>query len=123
MRAKPPKLNAKKPRIQRTRNYVLRHQGAAIDLLPFPGLGAESVTLEDESFKPHIQELVHALRRGASARPAASLGDNYHLEIDGRATAFWISLHFSDAGLTKLNRVHVLSCAPRNSDVEWIGIG
>lgn len=80
--------------------------------LPPAELNEEDVTIERETFRPHLPELFEVLREGDVVMPAPLVQSDSVFVVEGDTRSFWIRIWHTDETRTKVARAHVLSCLP-----------
>jgi len=81
--------------------------------LPPAEIAEEDASLEREEFRPHLPELLNALRIGGTVNPAPIVQSDSVFVIDGKTRSFWVRLWHADQSRTRIVRAHILSCLPR----------
>jgi hypothetical protein len=64
--------------------------------LPPAEINIDGVTLEREDFRPHVDQLLEALRAGVTAVPAPVVMSDSVFVIEGTSRTFWIRVWHTD---------------------------
>jgi hypothetical protein len=80
--------------------------------LPPAEINYAGVTVERAEFKPYLDELLAALRRGGVAKPAPMVMSESIFVIDGQTRSYWVRLWHTDESREKIDRLHVTACLP-----------
>jgi hypothetical protein len=79
------------------------------------------ILVQFDLFKPHVPELLAALRAGTLAHPVPVMLDGSTFAIHGATRTFWVKLwHTNGSELTKIERAQVISCLPSTRGVQVI---
>ena len=81
--------------------------------LPPAEVNLQGITLERETFRPHLSELLEILQDGVTARPAPVVMSNSTFIIDGDTRTFWVRIWHMEGDLTTIDRLHLTSAVPR----------
>jgi hypothetical protein len=101
-----------KKRDHQTEFRLLLESGDPLDLPPAE-VPDGAVLVQFDKLKPYIPELLETLRSGTRAEPVAVMNDGSTFAIHGDTRTFWVKLwHTAGSGLTKVERVQVISCLP-----------
>lgn len=107
-----------KKRYQGTETRLLLEADEPIELPPAE-IAETAVIAQFENFKPHVPELVAALRAGTMADPVPVMLDGSTFAIHGETRTFWVKLwHTAGTELTKIERAQVISCLPLTRGVQ-----
>jgi hypothetical protein len=107
-----------KKRNQQTETRLLLESEEPVELPPAE-IDDNAVLVQFEKFKPHIPELLDALRRGTVAEPVPVMLDGSTFAIHGATRTFWVKLwHAAGSDLTRIDRAQVISCLPSTRGVQ-----
>lgn len=109
-----------KKRNQQTESRLLLEGDDPIELPPAE-IDAAAVIAQFESFKPHVPELLEALRAGAVAEPVGVMNDGSTFAVHGQTRTFWVKLwHAANSELTRIERAQIISCLPTMRGVQVV---
>src|SRR5258706_11626907 len=101
-----------KKRNEQTETRLLLESSEPVELPPAE-IADRDVLVQFDQFKPFVPELLEELRDGVTAHPVAVMNDGSTFAIHGETRTFWVKLwHAAGSGLTKIERVQVISCLP-----------
>ncbi|SRR5713226_4687578 len=101
-----------KKRDHQTETRLLLESGEPVELPPAE-VADGAVLVQFEQLKPYIPELLDELRAGTNTEPVAVMNDGSTFAIHGATRTFWVKLwHTAGSGLTKIERVQIISCLP-----------
>jgi hypothetical protein len=107
-----------KKRNQQTETRLLLESGEPVELPPAE-IGDRDVLVQFDQFKPFVPELLEELRDGTIAEPVAVMNDGSTFAIHGETRTFWVKLwHAAGTGMTKIDRVQIISCLPSTRGVQ-----
>lgn len=81
-------------------------------VLPPAAVDEAGVTIEREEFRPHLPDLLAALREGGIVDPAPIVQSDSLFIVEGEIRTFWVRLWHTDDSRTRIVRLHVVSCLP-----------
>ena len=109
-----------KKRNEQTETRLLLESIDPVELPPAE-INDRSVLVQFEKFKPHIPELLEALRAGTIAEPVPVMIDGSTFAIHGDTRTFWVKLwHAAGSDMTKIDRAQVISCLPSTRGVQVV---
>lgn len=88
--------------------------------LPPAEIDAAAIVVQFETFKPHLPELLEALRAGTLAEPVPVMMDGSTFVVHGATRSFWVKLWHSSPEMTRVERAQVISCLPSTRGVQII---
>jgi len=107
-----------KKRNQQTESRLLLEGEEPLELPPAE-IEDSAVIAQFDSFRPHIPELLEALRAGTVAEPVAVMNDGSTFAVHGETRTFWVKLwHAAGSDLARVERVQVISCLPSTRGVQ-----
>lgn len=80
--------------------------------LPPAEINEPGVTVERAEFKPYLDELFTALRRGGEVRPAPMVMSDSIFVIDAETRTFWVRVWHRNPERTQIDRLHISACLP-----------
>ena len=109
-----------KKRNQQTESRLLLEGDDAVELPPAE-IDAAAVIAQFDSFRPHIPELLEALRAGTVAEPVTVMNDGSTFAVHGPTRTFWVKLwHAAGSDLTRIERAQIISCLPSTRGVQVV---
>jgi hypothetical protein len=109
-----------KKRNQQTESRLLLEGEEPIELPPAEIEGS-AVIAQFDSFRPHIPELLEALRAGTVAEPVTVMNDGSTFAVHGLTRTFWVKLwHAAGSDLTRIERAQIISCLPSTRGVQIV---
>ena len=100
-----------KKRNQQTETRLLLESDDPVELPPAE-VEEKAVVLQFETFRPHVPELLEALRAGTWAEPVPVMMDGATFVVHGATRSFWVKLWHSSEERTSIDRVQIISCLP-----------
>src|ERR687890_1733329 len=100
-----------KKRNQQTETRLLLESDEPVELPPAE-VAESAVVLQFETFRPHVPELLDALRAGTWAEPVPVMMDGATFVVHGATRSFWVKLWHSSEERTSIDRVQIISCLP-----------
>ena len=86
--------------------------------LPPAEIDETAVIVNFDSYRPHVPELLEALRAGTEAEPVPVMLDGSTFVVHGATRSFWVKLWHSSEELTRVVRAQVVSCLPSTRGVQ-----
>lgn len=109
-----------KTRNEQIENSMLLESATEIELPPAE-VDEADVTLQFETFRPFVPELIEELEEGTIAETVPVIKDGSTFQIHGETRTFWVKLwHAADSEMTEIRRVQVLNCLPRMRNVRIV---
>jgi hypothetical protein len=108
-----------KKRNQQTETRLLLESDDPVELPPAE-VAEKAVVLQFETFRPHVPELLEALRAGTWAEPVPVMMDGATFVVHGATRSFWVKLWHSSEERTAVERVQIISCLPSTRGVQII---
>ncbi|MBA3239891.1 MAG: hypothetical protein H0T60_01530 [Acidobacteria bacterium] len=108
-----------KKRNQQTESRLLLESDEPIELPPAE-VDEKAVVLQFETFRPHVPELLAALREGGWAEPVPVMMDGATFVVHGATRSFWVKLWHASPERTAVERVQIISCLPSTRGVQII---
>jgi hypothetical protein len=108
-----------KKRNQQTETRLLLESDDPVELPPAE-VEEKAVVLQFETFRPHVPELLAALREGTWAEPVPVMMDGATFVVHGATRSFWVKLWHSSEERTAVERVQIISCLPSTRGVQII---
>ena len=108
-----------KKRNQQTETRLLLESDDPVELPPAE-VEEKAVVLQFETFRPHVPELLEALRAGTMAEPVPVMMDGATFVVHGATRSFWVKLWHSSEERTTVERVQIISCLPSTRGVQII---
>ena len=108
-----------KKRNQQTEARLLLEDDGPVELPPAE-VEESAVVLQFEQFRPHVPELLEALRAGTVAEPVPVVMDGATFVVHGATRSFWVRLWHSSPERTRVERAQVVSCLPSTRGVQLI---
>jgi hypothetical protein len=108
-----------KTQTQRTDARLLLESDAPVELPPAE-VEESAVVLQFENLRQYVPELLETLRAGTTAALVPVMLDGSTFAVHTRTRTFWVKLWHSPAGMTRVERVQVLSCLPSTRGVRVI---
>ncbi|HEU4596794.1 MAG TPA: hypothetical protein VFS10_16770 [Pyrinomonadaceae bacterium] len=108
-----------KKRNQQTEARLLLESDDPVELPPAE-VADGAVVLQFETFRPHVPELLAALREGTLAEPVPVMMDGATFVVHGATRSFWVKLWHSSEERTAVERVQIISCLPSTRGVQII---
>ncbi|MDQ3906719.1 MAG: hypothetical protein M3268_00055 [Acidobacteriota bacterium] len=107
-----------KTQTQRTDARLLLESDEPVELPPAQ-VDESAVVLQFENVRQYVPELVETLRAGTVAELVPVMNDGSTFAVHTATRTFWIKLwHRGDSGMTRIERVQVLSCLPSARGVQ-----
>ena len=107
-----------KKRNEQTETRLLLESGDPVELPPAE-VDERALLVQFDQFRPFIPELLEELRDGCTAEPVAVMNDGSTFAIHGDTKTFWVKLwHAAGTGMTRIDRVQVLSCIPSTRGIQ-----
>ncbi len=107
-----------KTQTQRTDARLLLESDEPVELPPAQ-VDESAVVLQFENVRQYVPELVETLRAGTVAELVPVMNDGSTFAVHTATRTFWIKLwHRGDSGMTRIERVQVLSCLPSTRGVQ-----
>ncbi len=107
-----------KTQTQRTDARLLLESDEPVELPP-ADVDESAVVLQFENVRQYVPELVETLRAGTVAELVPVMNDGSTFAVHTRTRTFWVKLwHRGDSGMTRVERVQVLSCLPSTRGVQ-----
>jgi hypothetical protein len=107
-----------KTQTQRTDARLLLESDEPVELPPAE-VEESAVVLQFENVRQYVPELVEALRAGTAAELVPVMNDGSTFAVHTATRTFWVKLwHRGDSGMTRVERVQVLSCLPSTRGVQ-----
>lgn len=107
-----------KKRNEQTESRLLLESGEPVDLPPAE-ISDTAVLAQFDQYRPHIPELLEALRGGTIAEPVPVMMDGSTFAIHGATRTFWVKLwHTPNSEMTKIERAQIISCLPSTRGVQ-----
>lgn len=101
-----------KKRNEQTESRLLLESSDPVELPPAE-VDESAVILQFDKFKPFIPELLEELREGTTAEIVPVMNDGSTFAIHCETKTFWVKIwHAPDSGMTKIERVQIMSCVP-----------
>ncbi len=88
--------------------------------LPPAQIEESAIVVQFDSHKPHVPELLDALRAGTVAEPVPVMMDGSTFAVHGETRTFWVKLWHASEELTRIERAQVISCLPSTRGVRVI---
>lgn len=89
--------------------------------LPPATVDEDEITLQFETFRPFVDELVEELEAGTIAETVPVIKDGSTFAIHTDTRTFWVKIwHAEDSEMTEITRVQVLNCLPRMRNVRIV---
>ena len=108
-----------KKRNQQTESRLLLESDEPVELPPAE-VEEKAVVLQFETFRPHVPELLAALREGGWADPVPVMMDGATFVVHGATRSFWVKLWHASPERTAVERVQIISCLPSTRGVQII---
>ena len=109
-----------KTRNEQIENSMLLEAAEEIELPPAE-VDETDVTLQFETFRPFVPELIEELEVGTIAETVPVIKDGSTFAIHGETRTFWVKIwHAADSDMTEIARVQVLNCLPRMRNVRIV---
>ncbi len=108
-----------KKRNQQTETRLVLESDEPVELPPAE-VDEKAVVLQFETFRPHVPELLAALREGTWAEPVPVMMDGATFVVHGATRSFWVKLWHSSEERTAVERVQIISCLPSTRGVQII---
>jgi hypothetical protein len=111
-----------KKRNQQTESRLLLESDDPVELPPAE-VEESAVVVQFDTFRPHLPELLEALRAGTLAEPVPVMLDGSTFVVHGATRSFWVKLWHSAAAepeLSRVERVQVISCLPSTRGLQVI---
>jgi hypothetical protein len=108
-----------KKRNQQTETRLLLESDDPVELPPAE-VDEKAVVLQFETFRPHVPELLAALREGTLAEPVPVMMDGATFVVHGATRSFWVKLWHSSPERTAVERAQIISCLPSTRGVQII---
>ncbi|MBD0371460.1 MAG: hypothetical protein ICV60_11530 [Pyrinomonadaceae bacterium] len=109
-----------KKRNEQTESRLLLESNEPVELPPAE-IEDSAVLVQFDKFKPHIPELLEALRAGTLAEPVPVMLDGSTFAIHGETRTFWVKLwHAARTEMTRIERAQVISCLPSTRGVQVV---
>src|SRR5919107_1426272 len=108
-----------KKRNQQTETRLLLESDDPVELPPAE-VEEKAVVLQFETFRPHVPELLDALRAGTLAEPVPVMMDGATFVVHGATRSFWVKLWHSSEGRAVIERVQIISCLPSTRGLQFI---
>ena len=109
-----------KKRNEQTETRLLLESDEPVELPPAE-VEDKAILVQFDKFKPFIPELLDALRAGTVAEPVPVMLDGSTFAVHGVTRTFWVKLwHTASSGMTRIERVQVISCLPSTRGVQVI---
>jgi hypothetical protein len=109
-----------KKRNEQTESRLLLESEGPVELPPAE-IADSAVLAQFDKFKPHIPELLEALRAGTVAEPVPVMLDGSTFAIHGATRTFWVKLwHAARTEMTRIERAQILSCLPSTRGVQIV---
>ncbi|HEV2762247.1 MAG TPA: hypothetical protein VGV38_04565, partial [Pyrinomonadaceae bacterium] len=86
--------------------------------LPPAEIDESAVLLNFDSYRPHVPELLEALRAGTVAEPVPVMLDGSTFVVHGATRSFWVKLWHATPEMTRVLRAQVISCLPSTRGVQ-----
>ena len=106
-----------KKRNESTETRLLLEADDPVELPPAE-IEERAVTMQFDTFKPYLPELLEALRAGTVAEPVPVMLDGSTFVVHGVTRSFWVKLWHSSAEMTRIERAQVISCLPSTRGVQ-----
>ena len=106
-----------KKRNQQTETRLLLESDEPVELPPAE-VEEKAVVLQFETFRPHVPELLDALREGTWAEPVPVMMDGATFVVHGATRSFWVKLWHSSEERAAVERVQIISCLPSTRGVQ-----
>ena len=101
-----------KKRNEQTETRLLLEGKERVELPPAE-VDENCITIQFDSFKPFVPELLELLEDGVMAEPVPVMNDGATYALHGPTRTFWVKLwHAAGSDLAIIERVQVLSCLP-----------
>jgi hypothetical protein len=108
-----------KKRNQQAESRLLLESDEPVELPPAE-IEEGAVIVQFETFKPHVPELLEALRAGTTAEPVPVVMDGATFVVHGATRSFWVRLWHSSEEMTRIERAQIISCLPSTRGVQVI---
>jgi hypothetical protein len=109
-----------KKRNLQTETRLLLESDEPVELPPAT-IEDNAVLVQFDKFKPHVPELLEALRAGTVAEPVPVMLDGSTFAVHGRTRTFWVKLwHTASSEMTRIERAQVISCLPSTRGVQIV---
>jgi hypothetical protein len=109
-----------KTRNEQIENSLLLESTEEIELPPAE-IDEDAVTLQFESFRPFVPELIEELEEGTVAETVPVIKDGSTFQIHGETRTFWVKIwHAANSEMTEIARVQVLNCLPKMRNVRIV---
>jgi hypothetical protein len=109
-----------KTRNEQIENSLLLEATEAVELPP-AAVNDDGITLQFETFRPFLSELIEELEEGTIAETVPVIRDGSTFAIHGLTRSFWIKIwHQADSEMSIVERVQVLNCLPRMRSVRVV---
>jgi hypothetical protein len=109
-----------KTRNEQIENSLLLESTEEIELPPAE-VDEDDVTLQFETFRPFVPELIEELEEGTIAETVPVIKDGSTFAIHGETRTFWVKIwYLADSEMTEIARVQVLNCLPRMRNVRIV---
>ncbi|MCA1634873.1 MAG: hypothetical protein LC802_14565 [Acidobacteria bacterium] len=108
-----------KKRNQQTESRLLLESDEPVELPPAE-VDEGAVVLQFETFRPHVPELLAALREGGWAEPVPVMMDGATFVVHGATRSFWVKLWHSTPERAAVERVQIISCLPSTRGFQVI---
>ncbi len=108
-----------KKKNQQTESRLLLESSDPVELPPAE-IEEKAVSVQFDTFKAFVPELLDALRLGAWAEPVPVMLDDSTFAIETATRTFWVKLWHASAERTRIDRAQVIGCMPRVSGVRVV---
>ncbi|MDQ4120935.1 MAG: hypothetical protein M3209_05770 [Acidobacteriota bacterium] len=109
-----------KTRNEQIENSLLLESAEEIELPPAT-VDEDEITLQFETFRPFVPELIEELEEGTIAETVPVIKDGSTFAIHGETRTFWVKIwHTAESEMTEITRVQVLNCLPRMRNVRIV---
>src|ERR671927_1488347 len=106
-----------KKRNEQTESRLLLESDEPVELPPAE-VEESAVVLQFEQFRQYVPELLEELRAGTEAVPVPVMMDGSTFVVHGRTRSFWVKLWHPTSGMTRVERVQIISCLPSTRGVQ-----
>ncbi|MGB7923247.1 MAG: hypothetical protein WCF57_08385 [Pyrinomonadaceae bacterium] len=109
-----------KKRNEQTETRLLLESDGPVELPPAT-IEDGDVIAQFEAHKPHVPELLEALRAGTVAEPVPVMLDGSTFVIHGATRTFWVKLwHAAKSDMSRIERAQVISCLPSTRGAQIV---
>src|SRR5215212_937638 len=108
-----------KKRNQQTESRLLLESDEPVELPP-AAVDESAVVLQFEQFRQYVPELLEELRDGTEATPVPVTMDGSTFVVHGDTRSFWVKLWHSSSGMTRIERVQIISCLPSTRGLQLL---